>query len=213
MKNFSYPYFSRDIGEFWRRWHISLSSWFRDYLYIPLGGSRGGVLSKIRNIFIIFIVSGFWHGANWTFVIWGALNAIYFLPLLLREKNRGNMGIVASESSLPSFKELRQILFTFSLSVFAWIFFRSDSIGDSLCFLNGLLTRSFFSMPIIFPKRVIAFIGVLVIVEWWGRREEFAIDMLHRRMKPFARWIFYYCLLFSILWLGGEEQEFIYFQF
>ncbi|MEJ6681768.1 MAG: MBOAT family O-acyltransferase [Flavobacteriales bacterium] len=213
MKNFSYPYFSRDIGEFWRRWHISLSSWFRDYLYIPLGGSRGGVWSKIRNIFIIFIVSGFWHGANWTFVIWGALNAIYFLPLLLREKNRRNMGIVANESSLPSFKELRQILFTFSLSVFAWIFFRSDSLGDSLCFLNGLLTRSFFSMPIIFPKRVIAFIGVLVIVEWWGRREEFAIDMLHRRMKPFVRWIFYYCLLFSILWLGGEEQEFIYFQF
>lgn len=213
MKNFSYPYFSRDIGEFWRRWHISLSSWFRDYLYIPLGGSRGGVWCKIRNIFIIFIVSGFWHGANWTFVIWGALNAIYFLPLLLREKNRRNMGIVASESSLPSFKELRQILFTFSLSVFAWIFFRSDSLGDSLCFLNGLLTKSFFSMPIIFPKRVIAFIGVLVIVEWWGRREEFAIDMLHRRMKPFARWIFYYCLLFSILWLGGEEQEFIYFQF
>lgn len=213
MKNFSYPYFSRDIGEFWRRWHISLSSWFRDYLYIPMGGSRGGVWSQIRNIFIIFIVSGFWHGANWTFVIWGALNAIYFLPLLLREKNRRNMGIVASESSLPSFKELRQILFTFSLSVFAWIFFRSDSLGDSLCFLNGLLTKSFFSMPIIFPKRVIVFIGVLVIIEWWGRREEFAIDKLNRRMKPFARWIFYYCLLFSILWLGGEEQEFIYFQF
>jgi|TARA_B110000967_G_scaffold756_1_gene734 alginate O-acetyltransferase complex protein AlgI len=213
MKNFSYPYFSRDIGEFWRRWHISLSTWFRDYLYIPIGGSRGGVWSKIRNIFIIFIVSGFWHGANWTFVIWGALNAIYFLPLMLRENNRRNIGIVASETSLPSFKELMQILFTFSLSVLAWIFFRSDSLVDSFGYLNGIMNINLFSLPNVLPTRVIAFIGVLVVIEWWGRREEFAIDKLHLRMKPYARYIFYYSLLFSILWLGGEEQEFIYFQF
>jgi D-alanyl-lipoteichoic acid acyltransferase DltB (MBOAT superfamily) len=90
MQNFAFPYFSRDIAEFWRRWHISLSTWFRDYVYIPLGGSRGGVWMKIRNTFIIFIVSGFWHGANWTFIAWGALNALYFLPLLLLKKNRVN---------------------------------------------------------------------------------------------------------------------------
>ena len=212
-QNFATPYFSRDIGEFWRRWHISLSTWFRDYLYIPLGGSRGGTWMKVRNTFAIFLVSGFWHGANWTFIIWGALNAIYFLPLLLTNSNRKNLGVVASETSLPSFKELMQILFTFSLSVLAWIFFRSDSLVDSFGYLNGIMNINLFSLPNVLPTRVIAFIGVLVVIEWWGRREEFAIDKLHLRMKPYARYIFYYSLLFSILWLGGEEQEFIYFQF
>jgi D-alanyl-lipoteichoic acid acyltransferase DltB (MBOAT superfamily) len=101
MRNFAYPYFSRDIAEFWRRWHISLSSWFRDYLYIPLGGSRGGTWTKVRNTFVIFIVCGFWHGANWTFIIWGALNAIYFLPLLLLNKNRNNLGIIAQGKFSP----------------------------------------------------------------------------------------------------------------
>ena len=104
MRNFAFPYFSRDIAEFWRRWHISLSTWFRDYLYIPLGGSKGGTWMKVRNTFIIFIVSGFWHGANWTFVVWGALNALYFLPLLLTNSNRNNLHIVAEGKFLPSLK-------------------------------------------------------------------------------------------------------------
>ena len=95
MQNFAFPYFSRDTAEFWRRWHISLSTWFRDYLYIPLGGSRGSLALKVRNTFIIFVVSGFWHGANWTFIVWGALNALYFLPLLLARKNRTHFGPVA----------------------------------------------------------------------------------------------------------------------
>jgi len=105
-QNFAFPYFSRDMAEFWRRWHISLSTWFRDYLYIPLGGSKGGTRMKIRNTFIIFIVSGFWHGANWTFIVWGALNALYFLPLLLANKNRSNLGVVAEGKLLPTLKEL-----------------------------------------------------------------------------------------------------------
>ena len=119
MQNFNFPYFSRDIAEFWRRWHISLSTWFRDYLYIPLGGSRGGTWMKVRNTFIIFIVSGFWHGANWTFIIWGALNAIYFLPLLLSNNNRNNIDTVAQGKQLPSFKEFFSMLITFGLTVFA----------------------------------------------------------------------------------------------
>jgi D-alanyl-lipoteichoic acid acyltransferase DltB (MBOAT superfamily) len=123
MQNFAYPYFSRDIAEFWRRWHISLSTWFRDYLYIPLGGSRGGTWMKVRNTFIIFIVSGFWHGANWTFIVWGALNAIYFLPLLLTKKNRQNMEVVAENSFLPSLKEFGQMTVTFALTIIAWVFF------------------------------------------------------------------------------------------
>ncbi|SVC13370.1 uncharacterized protein METZ01_LOCUS266224, partial [marine metagenome] len=124
MQNFAFPYFSRDIAEFWRRWHISLSSWFRDYLYIPLGGSKGSKWRQIRNVFAIFIISGFWHGANWTFIIWGLLNAIYFLPLLLLNKNRNHLGVVAEGKLFPSLKELYSIFLTFILTVLAWIFFR-----------------------------------------------------------------------------------------
>ena len=95
LQNFSFPYFARDIAEFWRRWHISLSSWFRDYVYSPLGGSHGSMWKKVRNTFIIFLLSGFWHGANWTFIVWGALHALFFLPLLLAGRNRNNLAIVA----------------------------------------------------------------------------------------------------------------------
>lgn len=122
MRNFSFPYFSRDIAEFWRRWHISLSTWFRDYVYIPLGGSKGGTWMKVRNTFIIFLLSGFWHGANWTFIAWGALNAMYFLPLLLTQNNRANLDIVAQGKNVPSFREFSSMLVTFGLTVFAWIF-------------------------------------------------------------------------------------------
>ena len=126
MRNFNYPYFSRDIAEFWRRWHISLSTWFRDYLYIPLGGSRGNKWFQLRNVFAIFLVSGFWHGANWTFIVWGGLNALFFIPLLLTNKNRNNLDEVASNSILPNVKELFQILLTFGLTTFTWIFFRAS---------------------------------------------------------------------------------------
>ena len=125
MQNFNFPYFSRDMAEFWRRWHISLSTWFRDYLYIPLGGSRGSMTKKVRNTFVIFIVSGFWHGANWTFMAWGALHAIYFLPLLLTKNNRKNTDVVAQGRYLPSIRELISMLTTFSLTVIAWVFFRA----------------------------------------------------------------------------------------
>lgn len=138
MRNFAFPYFSRDIAEFWRRWHISLSTWFRDYLYIPLGGSKGGLARKVRNTFIIFIVSGFWHGANWTFIVWGALNAIYFLPLLLAKRNRVNTDNVAEGKLLPNLKELSQILLTFILTIIAWVFFRSATVHDALLFLSGI---------------------------------------------------------------------------
>jgi len=144
MRNFNFPYFSRDIAEFWRRWHISLSTWFRDYLYIPLGGSRGGTWMKVRNTFIIFIVSGFWHGANWTFIVWGALNAIYFLPLLLTNNNRNNLETVAQGKLLPSLKEVSFMLLTFGLTVFAWIFFRAENIGHAISYVSEILSPSLF---------------------------------------------------------------------
>ena len=140
MDNFSFPYFSRDIAEFWRRWHISLSTWFRDYLYIPLGGSRGGLKNKIRNTFIIFLVSGFWHGANWTFIVWGGLNAIFFIPLLLLKRNRHNIEIVASYRIFPSLVDAARILQTYFLTCFAWIFFRSESVTDAISYISAILS-------------------------------------------------------------------------
>ena len=149
MKNFAFPYFSRDVAEFWRRWHISLSTWFRDYLYIPLGGSKGNLLKIVRNTFIIFLVSGFWHGANWTFIIWGLLNAIYFLPLLLAKKNRKNLDIIAENRNFPTIKELLSMLSTFSLTVFAWIFFRAESVSQAFSYINRIFTKELLKLPVI----------------------------------------------------------------
>src|SRR4030095_798603 len=137
-------YFSRDIAEFWRRWHLSLSSWFRDYLYIPLGGSKGGTWMQIRNTFIIFIVSGFWHGANWTFIIWGALNAIYFMPLLLTNRNRAHLEIIGQGRTLPTLKEFFKMSVTFALTVFAWIFFRAASVKHALNYIGEIFSPSLF---------------------------------------------------------------------
>jgi len=217
MQNFNFPYFSRDIAEFWRRWHISLSTWFRDYLYIPLGGSRGGTLIKVRNIFIIFIVSGFWHGANWTFIIWGALNAIYFLPLLLTNNNRNNLDIVASGKSLPSFNELFSIVLTFSLTVFAWIFFRADNLAHAISYISEIISYSFFDFPnkLIFKKSLttIFLIVLFIFIEWIGRGNSYGIQKLFFYNKRIHRYVFYCLLIFIIFWFGGDEQQFIYFQF
>jgi len=211
-RNFAFPYFSRDIAEFWRRWHISLSTWFRDYLYIPLGGSRGGTSMKIRNTFIIFIVSGFWHGANWTFVIWGALNAIYFLPLLLANKNRINTNLVAEGKYFPSLKELRQMAITFFLTLVAWVFFRADNVTHALSYLNDMFTLSLFSWVEIFPSTILALVLFFIGVEWLGRANEYAIEKVGFMKKP-IRWAFYVLLIILMFAFTGEEQQFIYFQF
>lgn len=217
MKNFSFPYFSRDIAEFWRRWHISLSTWFRDYVYIPLGGSKGGILMKIRNTFLIFLISGFWHGANWTFIIWGGLNAIYFLPLLLTSKNRNNIDIAAKGRYLPSFRELLSMLATFGLSVFAWIFFRAESLSHALDYISTIFSASLFEVPD-FPGRSSAFYTILlvfvfILLEWIGRENEFANEKFGVNLRRPVRFIIYYAIIVSIFWFGGSEQGFIYFQF
>jgi alginate O-acetyltransferase complex protein AlgI len=217
MQNFNFPYFSRDIAEFWRRWHISLSTWFRDYLYIPLGGSRGGMWMKVRNTFIIFIVSGFWHGANWTFIIWGALNAIYFLPLLLLNKNRANTDIIAQGRLIPTVREFFLMLLTFSLTVFAWIFFRADSIGHALNYITEILSPSLFT----FPSRelgfgsilTIALIAIFLTIEWLGRNAQYGIASLGLNWHRSLRWLLYFAFAMTILFFSGSKQEFIYFQF
>lgn len=213
MRNFAFPYFSRDIAEFWRRWHISLSTWFRDYLYIPLGGSRGGLSMKVRNTFIIFIVSGFWHGANWTFIIWGILNALYFLPLLLTNRNRNNLEIVAQHSSLPTFREFLNMSGTFALTVLAWIFFRAETVTQAVKILKEILSPSILAMPNIFPKGILALVVLFIIIEWKGRREQYAIAKMALHQPRVIRWSFYLSLFFIIFLSLGKEQVFIYFQF
>ncbi|MEL6657861.1 MAG: MBOAT family O-acyltransferase [Bacteroidota bacterium] len=216
-QNFAFPYFSRDIAEFWRRWHISLSTWFRDYLYIPLGGSRGSVGNKVRNTFIIFVVSGFWHGANWTFIFWGLLNAIYFLPLLLINRNRSHLGVVAKGRRLPSGQEVALMLFTFSLTLLAWVFFRAENIGHALSYIGGIFSASLFSIPAYTGVGRSMFIVLLIVlflgIEWLGREEEYAIAKIGLNWNSTYRYTFYYILILSIILLGGDEQVFIYFQF
>ncbi|SHI38141.1 D-alanyl-lipoteichoic acid acyltransferase DltB, MBOAT superfamily [Mesonia phycicola] len=216
MRNFAFPYFSRDIAEFWRRWHISLSTWFRDYLYIPLGGSRGGMWMKVRNTFIIFLVSGFWHGANWTFVVWGGLNALYFLPLLLQNKNRNHIEVVAYNKNLPSLKELLSMGSTFVLTVFAWIFFRAENLGQALSYIKGIFHRSLFKIPSIIEdcEHVLLLLIFFLVIEWLGRKNQFAIAVFNAKFTRPLRWVFYSLLiLIMALYMVTEETPFIYFQF
>jgi D-alanyl-lipoteichoic acid acyltransferase DltB (MBOAT superfamily) len=222
LRNFAFPYFSRDIAEFWRRWHISLSLWFRDYLYIPLGGSKGGNWMRIRNTYIIFIVSGFWHGANWTFIVWGALNALFITPSILMKTNRNNLETVAQGNLLPTPKEFFQMLLTFGLAVFAWIFFRADSIGHAISYISNMFSPSLFSMPYIIedgtgvrlvPKLLLILIALFIAIEWLGREQQYAIQNLGLRWKRPLRHAMYYAIIIAIFWFGGKEQQFIYFQF
>lgn len=213
MKNFAFPYFSRDIAEFWRRWHISLSTWFRDYLYIPIGGSRGGKWMQVRNTFVIFIVSGFWHGANWTFIVWGALNAIYFLPLLLLNKNRSNLDIIGKGRLFPRAKEVGGMAISFVLIIFAWIFFRADNLGHAFSYIQGIFNSSLFSMPSVLPKLTLMLLAFFLVVEWLGREGEFATNQFLLKQPRFVRWGFYLLIVFMIALFSGKQQEFIYFQF
>lgn len=213
MQNFAYPYFSRDIAEFWRRWHISLSTWFRDYVYIPLGGSRGGTWMKVRNTFIIFIVSGFWHGASWTFIVWGFLNACYFLPLLLLKKNRTHLGTVAEGRWLPDVREVFQMGATFFVTLIAWVFFRAGSIEHAFSYLAGIFSSSLFSMPEGYSRKVLLLIVLFVAVEWLQREKQHALQFEGVNIPRPVRWGAYYTIGFIIVWFGGSQQEFIYFQF
>lgn len=211
MRNFNYPYFSRDIAEFWRRWHISLTTWFRDYIYIPLGGSRGTKWQSFRNTMVIFLVSGLWHGADWTFIAWGAYHALLFAPLLLLGKNRKYTGVVAENRPLPTFKEFGGMAGTFVLAVIGWILFRAESIEQAWNYFCGIFSRSLFSMPS-GGRKALFFAMILMIVEWFGRREPFALH----KMPPQA-WlrIVLYWLIAGVIILAGAfgNNQFIYFQF
>lgn len=216
LSNFRFPYFSRDIAEFWRRWHISLSSWFRDYLYIPLGGSRVGKVKAVRNTFIIFLVSGFWHGANWTFIVWGFIHACGFMPLLLTNRNRKYVSdVVAQGRSLPTGREFLQMLSTFVFVTFAWIFFRADSIGQAAEYVWGILSRvnQFNAGSFGWSTATgFALIAILLLLDWnfrYNERQLKSIPNLYLRRLVYASLIV--ALVVAIL--ISNSQSFIYFQF
>lgn len=212
MRNFAYPYFSRDIAEFWRRWHISLSTWFRDYVYIPLGGSRGDTFFKIRNVIIIFVVSGFWHGANWTFVIWGLLNGLYFLPLMLFNINRNNMGITAQGKILPTIKETGQMLITFFITLIAWIFFRSDNVGQAFHYVSELFSASLFTLPEMKKLTFVPVVFIFILIEWISREKQHALQISN--LPVYVRWPIYLIFGFVVLLsFNNNPNSFIYFQF
>ncbi|PTT18359.1 membrane-bound O-acyltransferase family protein, partial [Flavobacterium sp. HMWF030] len=212
LRNFNYPYFSRDIAEFWRRWHISLSSWFRDYLYIPLGGSKGGIWMKIRNTFIIFVVSGFWHGANWTYITWGFINAIYFLPLLLRNSNRNNIDEIKVTWNLDSVKVIVSILTTFLITCVAWVFFRARTISDAVLYLKRIVTNRDFAFQFLENDRynyeLLLMIGIFVLVEWNNRTKVEPLSGKNSMLKIALA-------ILAIMAFGtfSDYKEFIYFQF
>lgn len=235
MRNFNNPYFSRDIAEFWRRWHISLTTWFRDYVYIPLGGSRPEIPAHIqnpdrykkliilRNTFVIFLLSGFWHGANWTFIAWGAYHALLFLPLILLGQNRKYTNQVAEGRLLPSWKECGQIFLTFMLAVFGWIIFRATGMPSLFHYLEGMLqwgtlraSYRFFLLDfnLVYPTNV--FIIIMLVCEWLSRDKEHTLQNL-QNIRIFrsriVRVILYGVFFFVILALRGGAVDFIYFQF
>jgi alginate O-acetyltransferase complex protein AlgI len=218
LRNFAFPYFSRDIAEFWRRWHISLSSWFKDYLYFPLGGSNGGIWMRIRNTFIIFCVSGFWHGANWTFLVWGALNALFIMPYIIMKSNRNNMEIVAKGKYFPTLYDFFQMAITFALTVFAWIFFRSENMSHAISIVFEIFSSSLFDLPrytgYTKSKMTILLVVIFVLIEWIGREHQYAIESIGQRSSRFLRWSFYSFIIFAIgMFIQSQETPFIYFQF
>lgn len=211
-RNFAYPYFSRDIAEFWRRWHISLSSWFRDYVFIPIGGSRGGNVRRLRNVLVVFTVSGLWHGANWTYVIWGLLNGLYYIPLMLLGNQKTNTGEIAPGRFLPPLRVARQIATTFTLTLVAWVFFRAESVAHAIGYLSRMLNPFQLGQEERVPAFTLALCLLFLLWEWSQRHRAHGLDIGHRSWA--LRWAAYYTLTLSIVFLGSlNHVPFIYFQF
>ncbi len=217
MSNFRFPYFSRNLAEFWMRWHISLSTWFRDYLYIPLGGSKGSKWKSIRNVFIIFLVSGFWHGANWTFIFWGAIHALAFIPLFLLGRNKIYKDTIVGENSIiPSFKELFKMLSMFFAVTFSWIFFRSDSIVDAFEFIRRIIENFNFEFYM-HPKgyRMVDYyilVVLFLLYEYRIRKDERNPFKFKSRIVRFIAYSI--AIIFLVLFYDDDvDRSFIYFQF
>jgi D-alanyl-lipoteichoic acid acyltransferase DltB (MBOAT superfamily) len=211
MQNFACPYFSRDIAEFWRRWHISLSTWFRDYVFFPLGSLRRGKLIAVRNIVITFTLSGLWHGAAWTYVSWGSLNGLYFIPQMIRGQRRQTAQI-AQGRLVPTLTELRRMLVTFLLVMLGWVFFRADSLGHATGLYIQTVKRPWFGISHGQYAPVLVACGTLLAWEWWQRTRPHALDIA--RLPTVVRWAIYYLIVMLIFWYGVMSNvPFIYVKF
>lgn len=212
-RNFNVPYLSRNVAEFWKRWHISLNTWFVDYLYIPLGGGRNGKWKKIRNTIVIFLTSGLWHGANWTYVVWGAYHALLFVPLILTGDNKKFTGIVAEGKKLPSLKEVLQIGTTFILVVIGWIIFRASDIHQAMGYIVRIFNSSILSTPFdpLTLLKLLVFCTLLSIIEWMQRTKEHCLNISIK--SPVVRFAIYFIMLFLVIAGSGSPVTFIYFQF
>lgn len=209
-RNFAYPYFARNVADFWRRWHMSLMTWLRDYIYIPLGGSRCGMWKRIRNVFVVFLVSGLWHGANWTFVIWGVMHACLFIPLLLLGRNRQRNEIKSEGRLFPNLGELMSIIVTFVSVSLLWIVFRSPDLKFACSYLSGVFSPSFFTLPREYLS-MFPWVAVLVLVEWVQRKRRHALEIA--AMPVWMRWPVYFMIATMCVAYHQREAEFIYFQF
>lgn len=218
IQNFAFPIFSRSAPEFWRRWHISLTTWFRDYLFIPLiRAGKVTALAKINKTFILFAAIGFWHGANWTFVAWGILQAILIIPSFFTKSKFKITEIIAKGKHLPSLKEFYYMTKTFSLNIFTLIFFRAENINHAFAYISDIFSTSLFTIPkfegIRSSLTTIALVVVFMLIEWQGREGQYAIERLGLKWNRYLRYSMYLSIIFVMLLLGGKKQDYIYFQF
>lgn len=215
--NFLFPYFSRNMNEFWRRWHISLNTWFVDYVYIPLGGSRNGKWHTIRNIMIVFLLSGLWHGADWLFVAWGAYHGLLLVLLILLKRNTKYEHVVAFDRELPSFKEFGQMLLVFALATFGWMMFRADNMTQFMDYTARMCSTDLFSMPNVSGYAILfCNIVLMFVIEWFMRRQKHGFDFQPRSNKPLytaTRYTIYTLVFILILLFGGHTENFIYMYF
>jgi alginate O-acetyltransferase complex protein AlgI len=224
MRNFDRPYLSQSISEFWSRWHISLSTWFRDYVYIPLGGNRVAKPRWYWNLFVTFLLSGLWHGASWTFVVWGALNGFYLIFSLVTKEIRDAIARAVGLASRPQLRAVWRVFATFTLTCIAWVFFRANTMTDALHVLRGAIavpTLHQLVPDLIRAEGISKFevgymfmlIAGLMVVEFWSKR----VDLVKSfRMQPaWVRWPAYYavCMAIWLLGISTEAKAFIYFQF
>ena len=217
MRNFNFPYFSRSIPEFWRRWHISLTTWFRDYIYFPLGGSRCSKWKIVRNTMVVWAVSGLWHGANWTFVCWGVYHAVLISLFVILGINTKKKEIVAAGNLLPSVKEFMQIIYTFALVVIGWIIFRAESMTQFVDYMQRMFCHPFDGMGGVANLRYpFYFITIMLLAEWLQRDKQHALQINNAqgilRFRT-VRWGIYMAILIFILVFKGVQAQFIYFQF
>lgn len=226
MQNFAYPYFSKDVREFWKKWNISLTTWFRDYIFLPIAytvsrniksdnfyGIKTEFVIYLTGISVTWILTGLWHGANYTFIIWGLIHGSFLLINHIIAKPRKKLLKRLKIHSDNSLLTISDTLITFILIMCSWIFFRANSIEHAVEYISRIFSKSSFTMPEIVPKFTILSIAVFFIVEWIGRNQEYAIKILVTKWPIYVRWSFYYSIIFAVLWFSGKEQQFIYFRF